>query len=280
MALRLPGVTDPLELLEKPAARRCLLLIVVAALVLPLDWAGAGRRLLGIDLPAWPAALLGAALVAAFLAVNMAALARLPFAVQVPIVWLELGLLFLLFFLSFRLDLRFILSRLPGLAGFVRGEGAVLQGAVLTLVICAISITASTILALVAALSRLSRSGIAFGIATFYVSFFRGTPLLLQVLLIYLGLPQLGLVLSAIPAGVIALSLCYGAYMAEIFRAGIQAIPRGQWDGAASLGLSPAQIMRLVILPQAVRLIIPPTGNQFIAMLKDSSLVLVMGCGS
>jgi polar amino acid transport system permease protein len=270
-------VTGPLELLEKPKVRRGLLLLVVAALVLPLDWAGVGQHLFGIDLPAWPAALIGAALVAAIVVANLAALARLPFAVQVPIVWLELGLLFLLFFLSFGLDLGFILSRLPGLAGFVRGEGAVLQGAVLALCICAVSITASTALALVAALSRLSRSGVAFGIATFYVSFFRGTPLLLQVLLIYLGLPQLGLVLSAIPAGMIALSLCYGAYMAEIFRAGIQGIPRGQWDGASSLGLSPGQTMRLVILPQAVRLIIPPTGNQFIAMLKDSSLVSVMG---
>ncbi|WP_429485777.1 amino acid ABC transporter permease [Paraburkholderia youngii] len=74
-----------------------------------------------------------------------------------------------------------------------------------------------------------------------------------------------------------ALSLCYGAYMTEIFRAGIQSIPKGQWDAARALGLSHGMMMRLVILPQALRVIIPPTGNQFIAMLKDSSLVSVVG---
>jgi polar amino acid transport system permease protein len=140
-----------------------------------------------------------------------------------------------------------------------------------------VSIAIATVLALVAALGRLSGNGVAFGLATFYISFFRGTPLLLQVLLIYLGLPQMGLVLEAVPAGVIALSLCYGAYMAEIFRAGILAVGRGQREAALSLGLRPSQSMRLVILPQAMRLVIPPTGNQFIAMLKDSSLVSVMG---
>ncbi len=113
--------------------------------------------------------------------------------------------------------------------------------------------------------------------ATFYISFFRGTPLLLQVYLIYLGLPQIGLVLDAVPSGVMALSLCYGAYMAEIFRAGIQGVPKGQREAAMALGLKSGLIMRKIILPQAMRLIIPPTGNQFIAMLKDSSLVSVMG---
>jgi polar amino acid transport system permease protein len=140
-----------------------------------------------------------------------------------------------------------------------------------------VAIACSTVIALIAALARLSGSGAAFGVATFYISFFRGTPLLLQVLLIYLGLPQLGIVLSAVPAGIIALSLCYGAYMAEIFRAGILAVPPGQSEAARALGLREALIMRLVVLPQALRLIIPPTGNQFIAMLKDSSLVSVMG---
>jgi len=270
-------VAGLLGALERPAFRRGLFVLVVFLLAAPFDWAGGLRRWTGAGVPAWPAAVAGAALVAAVAYANLAALARLPFAAQVPLVWAELGLLFLAFFLSFRLDLGFILARLPGLVGLGGGGGGVLQGAILTLVICAVSITASTILALAAALGRLSRSGVAFGIASFYTSFFRGTPLLLQVLLIYLGLPQLGVVLSAVPAGVIALSLCYGAYMAEIFRAGIEAIGQGQRDGAASLGLTPGQTLRLVVLPQAVRLIIPPTGNQFIAMLKDSSLVSVMG---
>jgi polar amino acid transport system permease protein len=116
-----------------------------------------------------------------------------------------------------------------------------------------------------------------FGVSTFYTSFFRGTPLLLQILLVYLGLPQIGIVLTPIPSAMIALSLCYGAYSAEIFRAGILAVPHGQREAARALGLRESLIMGLVVLPQALRLIIPPLGNQFIAMLKDSSLVSVLG---
>ena len=156
-------------------------------------------------------------------------------------------------------------------------NGGFIQGAMMTLFVCFVSIAASTVLALVAALARLSRNGPAFGVASFYISFFRGTPLLLQVLLIYLGLPQIGLVIDAVPSGIIALSLCYGAYMAEIFRAGILAIPRGQSEAGMSLGLRKAQVMQLIVLPQAMRLIVPPTGNQFIAMLKDSALVSIIG---
>ena len=111
----------------------------------------------------------------------------------------------------------------------------------------------------------------------FYTSLFRGVPLLMQIYLIYLGLPQLGIVVDAVPAGVAALSLCYGAYMTEIFRAGIESVPRGQWEAARALGLSRGDTLTRVILPQAMRMIIPPTGNQFIAMLKDSALVSVVG---
>jgi polar amino acid transport system permease protein len=153
----------------------------------------------------------------------------------------------------------------------------VLQGATTTLYISAISIALAFVLALIGALAKLSSNGIAIGIATFYTSLFRGLPLLMQIFILYLGLPQLGYIVDPIPAGVAALSLCYGAYMTEIFRAGIQSIPKGQWDAARALGLSHSMMMRLVILPQALRVIIPPTGNQFIAMLKDSSLVSVVG---
>ncbi|HEX5794198.1 MAG TPA: amino acid ABC transporter permease [Geminicoccaceae bacterium] len=207
---------------------------------------------------------------------NFWLIARLPFPVQVGLVWAELLGLFLLFFYSFDLSYSFIAERTPQLLGLGLRNGF-LQGAALTLFICAVAIVCSTVIALISALARLSGHGAAFGVATFYISFFRGTPLLLQVMLIYLGLPQLGIVLSAVPAGIIALSLCYGAYMAEIFRAGILAVPGGQAEAARALGLREGLIMRLVILPQALRLIIPPTGNQFIAMLKDSSLVSVMG---
>src|SRR5262245_8686850 len=191
----------------------------------------------------------------------------LPFRWQVLMMWVELLILFLAFFASFDLSYAFIWSRLIFL----------LQAAVVTIYVSLLSIFCACVLALMGALARLSRSGPAFGIATFYISFFRGTPLLLQVYLIYLGLPQIGLTLPAIPSGVIALSLCYGAYMAEIFRAGIEGIPVGQREAARALGLRERLILRKIVLPQAMRLIVPPVGNQFIAMLKDSSLVSVMG---
>lgn len=213
---------------------------------------------------------------AAAFTLNVWAVTLLPFRLQVVIAWVELIALFALFFYSFNLSYSYIWDRLPFLLGFELNRGFVI-GAALTLFICVVSIIASTILALAAALMRLSRNGIAVGVSGFYISFFRGTPLLLQILLIYLGLPQIGIVLSPIPSAVIALSLCYGAYMAEIFRAGIQAVPYGQREAARALGLREGLIMRLVILPQAIRLIIPPTGNQFIAMLKDSSLVSILG---
>ncbi|MCA9686595.1 MAG: amino acid ABC transporter permease, partial [Myxococcales bacterium] len=201
---------------------------------------------------------------------------NLAFMIQAGVMWAELLALFLLFFYSFDLDFAFIAERTPHLLGLELHDGF-LQGAALTLFICIVSIIASTILALLAALARLSSNGAAFGIATFYTSFFRGTPLLLQLILIYWGLTQIDVILSALMAGIIAVSLCYGAYMAEIFRAGILAIPKGQAEAAASLGLSKGRTMQLIILPQAMRLIVPPTGNQFIAMLKDSSLVSVLG---
>ncbi len=214
--------------------------------------------------------------IAAAFTLNVWLVTFLRFRVQIVIAWVELIAMFLLFFYSFDLSYSFIWSRLPFLIGTELHRGFAI-GAVLTLFICFVSIVASTILALAAALMRLSKNGIAVGIAGFYISFFRGTPLLLQILLIYLGLPQLGIVLTPIPSAIIALSVCYGAYMAEIFRAGIQAIPREQAEAARALGLREGLIMRLVILPQAIRLIIPPTGNQFIAMLKDSSLVSILG---
>jgi polar amino acid transport system permease protein len=207
---------------------------------------------------------------------NVWAISRLPFQVQVLIAWLELLLLFLLFFYSFNLSYEYILSRLHFLLGIGLRNGF-LMGAALTLFICFAAMIASTVMALAAALGRLSTNGIMFGASTFYTSFFRGTPLLLQILLVYLGLPQIGIVLTPVPSAVIALSLCYGAYSAEIFRAGILAVPHGQREAARALGLRESAIMWLVVLPQAMRLIIPPLGNQFIAMLKDSSLVSVLG---
>jgi amine acid ABC transporter, permease protein, 3-TM region, His/Glu/Gln/Arg/opine family len=212
--------------------------------------------------------LLSAVLIALILAANWRALRLLPRRMQTLAVWMELFLLLMLFFYSFELSFAFIAKKI----GFL-----ITQGVVTTLYISAISIAVATVIALVGAIAKLSKDGVVYGLATFYTSLFRGLPLLMQIYIIYLGLPQVGYVIGAIPAGILALSLCYGAYMTEIFRAGIESIPRGQTEGATALGLSPGQTMGLVILPQALRIIIPPTGNQFIAMLKDSSLVSVIG---
>ena len=187
---------------------------------------------------------------------------------QIGIVWVELFLLFLAFAYSFDLKMSFIQSRI-GLM--------ITQGLFTTIYISAVSIVIATAIAIVGAIAKLSNNGFAYAIASFYTSLFRGLPLLLQVYLIYKGLPQIGFMVDAVPAGITALSLCYGAYMTEIFRAGIQSIPRGQWEASRALGFRFGLIMRKIILPQAVPIIIPPTGNQFIAMLKDSSLVSVLG---
>ena len=216
---------------------------------------GFGRLLIGV-------AVGGAALV------NLHVLRIFPNRYQIMLIWIELLIIFMAFFYSFGLDYRFIQKKI----GFM-----ITQGAVTTLYISAIAISIAFVLALIGAIAKLSSNAFAIAIANFYTSFFRGLPLLVQVYLLYLGLPQLGWVIDAIPAGIIALSLCYGAYMTEIFRAGISSIDRGQWEASRGLALNSFQTMRFIILPQAMRVIIPPTGNQFIAMLKDSSLVSVLG---
>ncbi|MBX8557519.1 amino acid ABC transporter permease [Pseudomonas cichorii] len=199
------------------------------------------------------------------------------FRTRLYLTWAAMFALFAGFFLSFDLKFSIILDKLPNLVGLSLSPNGFLQGAALTLFVCLCSIVVSVLLGFVVALARLSSSAVAFGIASFYASFFRGTPLLIQIMLIYLGLPQVGIVPGAIVAGIIALSLNYGAYLSEIFRAGIIGVAAGQREAALALALRPAQIFWRVTLPQAMRTIIPPTTNQFISMLKDSSLISVMG---
>ncbi|SFH23114.1 amino acid ABC transporter permease [Pseudomonas sp. NFACC45] len=199
------------------------------------------------------------------------------FRTRLYLTWAAMLVLFASFFLSFDLKFTIILDKLPNLLGVHLAPNGFLQGAALTLFLCLCSIVASSLLGFITALARLSSSAVAFGIASFYASFFRGTPLLIQILLIYLGLPQLGLVPGAIAAGIIALSLNYGAYLSEIFRAGILGVPHGQREASLALGMGETVIFWRVTLPQAMRTIIPPTTNQFISMLKDSSLISVMG---
>jgi len=152
----------------------------------------------------------------------------------------------------------------------------IMAGAWMTLRISALSIALAVVLALLGALGRLSKNPIANGISGFYISLIRGTPLLVQIYIWYLGLPRVNVVLPAQVAGTLALGVNYGAYMTEIFRAGIQAIGKGQYEAAEALGMSRIQLYRRIVLPQAFRIVIPPIGNQFIAMMKDSSLVSVM----
>jgi polar amino acid transport system permease protein len=127
-------------------------------------------------------------------------------------------------------------------------------------------------LAFLSALAGLSQIAPLSSLSALYVSLMRGTPLFLQFLFIYQALPQLGLVFGSFTSAVLALSLNYGAYMSEIFRAGIQAIPVGQREAAYALGLKPWQTLWCIILPQAFRIVLPDIGNQFIAMQKDTAL--------
>ena len=149
----------------------------------------------------------------------------------------------------------------------------ILTGVPVTLFVSGVSILLAIVLAILGALGRLSTNPVPNAIASFYVSFFRGTPLLLQILFIYLALPQAGIVIPELPTGILALGLNYGAYMTEIFRAGIQAVPNGQVEAAASLGMSDRTTFLRIVAPQAFRIVTPAVGNDFVAMLKDSSLV-------
>lgn len=151
------------------------------------------------------------------------------------------------------------------------------QGLGQTLWVSFLSISLATFLALVAALGRLSKYSLFYALSTFYVSLIRGTPLYLQIFFFFLALPQLGIVLTGLFAGVLALGLNYGAYMSEIFRAGLGSVSKGQREAAVALGMTPWQTMKRVVLPQALRFSIPPIGNDFIAMTKDSALVSATG---
>jgi len=201
------------------------------------------------------------------------------FNLGVNISWLALlGLLFLVFsglrFDVLGLQIKTIKLDFP----FIWQQGDFIgKGVGLTILMSVLSISLASGLALLGALGRLSRFPPAYALATFYISLIRGTPLLLQVIFFFLALPQMGIHLTGLTAGVLALGLNYGAYMTEIFRAGIQSVDIGQREAAMAIGMYPGQIMRRIVLPQALRLVIPPVGNEFIAMLKDTSLISVTG---
>lgn len=153
-----------------------------------------------------------------------------------------------------------------------------LQGVLITMKLAVISLSIAFVIGLIAGLMNTSNSRILRGAATFYVDIIRGTPLLVQIFFIYLGLPLfLDIRISAEIGGIAALSLNAGAYIAEVVRGGINSIDKGQVEASRSLGLSRFMTMRLVVLPQALRRMIPAFVNQFIISLKDTSLLSVIG---
>jgi polar amino acid transport system substrate-binding protein len=151
-----------------------------------------------------------------------------------------------------------------------------LQGAPMTLIISILGMAVAVGLGLILALIYLYSPRPLAWVARAYVELFRGTPLLIQLYLIFYGLPNIGIRLSPLTAAVVGLGLNYAAYEAENYRAGIQSIPRGQMEAALSLGMSRWQALRHIIVPQAMRLVIPPVTNDFIALFKDSSIVSVI----
>src|SRR5574339_77630 len=161
---------------------------------------------------------------------------------------------------------------------FIRNNMSFIAGGIWqTLLVSILSITLATVLALLAALGRLSSIPPLYALSTFYVSLIRGTPLYLQIFFFFLALPQVGINLPGFWAGVLALGLNYGAYMSEIFRAGLASVGKGQREAAIALGMTPRQTLQRIVLPQALRFAIPPIGNDFIAMTKDSALVAGTG---
>ena len=210
--------------------------------------------------------------------------ARVPFRVKTGVVWLILFGVLAFFGNAAGFDVQWIRDNFRYILGGLR----------YTMVIALGGIVLAIVLALLGALARISRNPVPYAIAGFYVSFFRGTPLIVQMFLLYLALPPVGrnlaaeyswlpegfdqaLVLDAATAGTLALGLNYGAYMTEIFRSGIQSVAGGQGEAADALGMTYGQKMRKVVLPQAFRVVIPPTGNEFIAMMKDTALVSFLG---
>jgi polar amino acid transport system permease protein len=201
------------------------------------------------------------------------------FSTNVAISWIAL-LLFLLYLFSgtalsfgeiqlktIQLDSDFIKENLTFVA----------SGAGVTIGISVLSILLATSLALLAALGRLSSFPPIYALSTFYVSLIRGTPLYLQIFFFFLALPQLGIILPGLWAGVLALGLNYGAYESEVFRAALSSVGKGQREAAMAIGMTPGQMMRRIVFPQALRFAIPPLGNDFISMLKDSALVAATG---
>ena len=151
-----------------------------------------------------------------------------------------------------------------------------MEGAQITLEIFCVTLLLSLPLGLLVALCRLSKLGPLRLLMEFYIWLMRGTPLMLQLLFVYFALPMVGIRLPDIAAALLAFTLNYAAYFAEIFRAGIQSIGRGQYEAAKSLGVTYTQTMRRIIVPQMIRHVLPPVSNETINLVKDTSLIYIL----
>ncbi len=154
-----------------------------------------------------------------------------------------------------------------------RAVPSLFWGATVTIRVTGLSIALGMVIGIIAGLSRVWPNTALRGISSAYIELIRGTPLLVQIFIVYFGLPAIGLNLDPFIAGVIAMGINSGAYIGEIVRGGIESVAKGQMEAARSLGLTYVQAMRHIILPQATNRILPAMGNEFIALLKDSSLV-------
>lgn len=151
--------------------------------------------------------------------------------------------------------------------------GPIVTGAITgTIPLALTSFVAGLVIALVVALMRLSRVRTVAAVARLYVSVIRGTPLLVQLFVIFYGLPSIGVVIDPWPSAIVAFSLNVGGYAAEVIRAAILSVPKGQWEAAHMIGMSDRLALRRIILPQAARVSVPPLSNTFISLVKDTSL--------
>lgn len=157
--------------------------------------------------------------------------------------------------------------------------GFILKGSVITIQLYVLTAIFSFPLGTIVALGKISRFKILRAVFGFYTWFFRGTPLLLQIFFAYYGLPVLGISLQPFTAAALTFILNYGAYLTEIFRAGIESIDKGQYEAAQVLGMNYRQTMFRIILPQTVKRVLPPLCNEAITLVKDTALVAAIGMG-
>lgn len=153
----------------------------------------------------------------------------------------------------------------------------VIEGLGVTLQLFALTLLFAIPLGIVIALGRLSHFKILNKLTSAYILILRGTPLLLQIVFVFFGLPMIGITFDRFPAALVAFSLNYAAYFAEIFRAGIASIDKGQYEGAEVLGLSPRETFSRIIFPQAFKRVLPPVGNEIVTLVKDTALVYILG---